>query len=158
MSDRRAAPIEIVPMGYQHIDEMLAIEHRIYPFPWTRRNFVDSVDSGYSVWGCRMADELVGYFVLMSAVDEAHLLNVSVAESRQGMGLGARLLRQAIGVARDAGVESVLLEVRPSNDKALRLYRHFGFRQIGLRRDYYPADHGREDAWVLRLNLPGFSQ
>jgi ribosomal protein S18 acetylase RimI-like enzyme len=79
---------------------MLAIEKRVYPFPWTRGNFVDSIASGYSVWGCRVAGELVGYFVLMMAVDEAHLLNISVAEKRQRMGFGARLLRHAMRLAR----------------------------------------------------------
>jgi ribosomal-protein-alanine N-acetyltransferase len=132
----------------------LAIENRVYPFPWTRGNFVDSIAAGYSVWGCRrFADELVGYFVLMMAVDEAHLLNISVAEKRQGMGFGARLLRHAMRLARSGGGDQLLLEVRPSNVPALALYRHFGFQQIGVRRGYYPAEKGSEDALVMRHAL-----
>ena len=93
--------------------------------------------------------EVVGYFVLMMAVDDAHLLSISVGEKRQRMGFGARLLRMAMRVARERGAKTMLLEVRPSNAKALAMYRHFGFQQIGVRRGYYPAEGGREDAWVL---------
>ena len=87
-----AAQVEVLPLSHGDIDEMLAVERRIYPFPWTRGNFVDSIASGYSAWGYRVDGELVGYFVLMMAVDEAHLLNISVAAQRQRMGFGARLL------------------------------------------------------------------
>jgi tRNA threonylcarbamoyladenosine biosynthesis protein TsaB len=81
-----AAQVEVLPLSHGDIDEMLAVERRIYPFPWTRGNFVDSIAAGYSVWGCRVAAELIGYFVLMLAVDEAHLLNLSVSEKWQGAG------------------------------------------------------------------------
>ena len=141
--------IELLPMSERDLDEVLRIEYRAYSHPWSRANFVDSINSGYSCWVCRIGGELVGYYVLMMAVDEAHLLNVAVAEKRQGLGFGARLLRQAMEAARAAGATTLLLEVRPSNDSALTLYRHFGFRQIGVRRGYYPAVGGREDALVL---------
>ena len=140
-------------MGPGDLDEVLAIEYRVYPFPWGRGNFTDSMSSGYSCWVCRVSGELVGYFVVMLAVDEAHLLNIAIAEKRQGLGFGARLLRQAMRVAQASGGTLMLLEVRPSNEQALSLYRHFGFRQIGVRRGYYPADGGREDALVLTHEL-----
>lgn len=135
------------------IDDILAIEARVHPFPWTRGNFVDSMAAGYGVWGSRIDGQLVGYCVLMLAVDEAHLLNIGVAERRQGMGFGASLLDHAMLAARRAGASSLLLEVRPSNEKALALYRNFGFQQIGVRRAYYAAEPGREDALVLQLAL-----
>jgi len=144
---------EMLPMLASDLDEVLAIEYRVYPFPWGRGNFADSINSGYSCWVCRVAGELVGYFVVMLAVDEAHLLNIAIAEKRQGMGYGARLLRQAMQVAQAAGGVLMLLEVRPSNERALTLYRHFGFKQIGVRRGYYPAASGREDALVLTHEL-----
>jgi ribosomal-protein-alanine N-acetyltransferase len=155
MSAVLAPRVEMQPISHGDIDEILAIENQVFPFPWTRGHFVDSIASGYSLWGCRVAGELVGYFVLMMAVDEAHLLNISVAEKRQGMGLGARLLGQAMAAARQAGASSLLLEVRPSNSKALALYRRFGFQRIGVRRGYYPAEHGVEDALVMRQVLEG---
>ena len=145
--------IEMMLMNASDLDEVLAIEFRVCPFPWGRGNFTDSLSSGYSCWVCRIGGELLGYFVVMLAVDEAHLLTISVAEKRQGMGFGARLLRHAMSVARQSGATTLLLEVRPSNDNALSLYRHFGFQQIGRRRDYYPAEKGREDALVLSRTL-----
>ena len=141
--------IELLPMSERDLDEVLRIEYRAYSHPWSRTNFADSISSGYSCWVCRIGGEMVGYYVLMMAVDEAHLLNIAVAEKRQGLGFGARLLRQAMNAAWAAGASTLLLEVRPSNDRALALYRHFGFRQIGVRRGYYPAAGGREDALVL---------
>lgn len=145
--------IELVPMALQDVDDVLRIEYRVYSHPWSRANFVDSMNAGYGCWVCRSGGELVGYFVVMMAVDEAHLLNISVAEDRQGMGVGARLLRAAMSGAAKGGARTLLLEVRASNEKALALYRHNGFRQIGIRRAYYPAPLGREDALVFSREL-----
>lgn len=155
MSDVVAKSCDLSPMAERDLDEVLRIEYRVYPFPWSRANFADSMASGYSCWVCRMGHELVGYFVLMMAVDEAHLLNISVAENHHGKGVGARLLEVATNVAVNAGGRTMLLEVRPSNEPALALYRRRGFRQIGRRRDYYPKIGGREDALVLARDLSG---
>ena len=157
MSAVLAPAVRMVPLDHRDLDEVLAIENGVYPFPWTRGNFVDSLASGYLLWGCRIGDELVGYFVLMMAMDEAHLLNLSIADRRQGAGFGARLLRHAMRAAHQAGATSLLLEVRPSNNSALALYRHFGFQQIGVRCGYYPAKKGSEDALVMRHVLGSVS-
>ncbi len=145
--------VEFLPMSLQDIDEVLAIEYRVCPFPWGRGNFTDSLASGYHCWVARQNGEMVGYFVVMSAVDEAHLLTISVAASKQKQGYGARLLQQVMQIARANGARILLLEVRPSNTSALSLYRHFGFQQIGVRKAYYPAVGGREDALVLTRAL-----
>ena len=158
MSAVLAPRFELVPLGHGDLDEMLAIENQVHRLPWTRGNFVDSIAAGYSVWGCRFGEKLSGYFVLMLVIDEAHLLNISVAEKRQRMGLGGHLLRHAMQVAHSSGASSVLLEVRPSNVAALGLYARFGFRPIGLRRAYYPGAQGAEDALVLRHALAGAEQ
>lgn len=145
--------VEIYPMTLQDIDDVLHIEYPLYSHPWSRANFADSISSGYLCRVCRINGELTGYFVVMMALDEAHLLNISVSEKHQGVGLGARLLRAAMHSALKAGGRTLLLEVRVSNAKALALYRHYGFEQIGVRRGYYPAASGREDALVLRREL-----
>lgn len=145
--------VEILPMHSGDLDEVLAVEGRVCPFPWSRNNFIDSIASGYQCRVCRVDGELVGYFVLMLAMEDAHLLSLGVGEKRQRMGFGARLLRMAMRVAREGGAKTMLLEVRPSNEKALAMYRHFGFRQVGVRRGYYPAEAGREDALVLTHTL-----
>lgn len=145
--------LEFEPMGLRDIDEVLAIEYRVCPFPWGRGNFTDSLASGYHCWVARLNGQLVGYFVVMNAVDEAHLLTISVDANKQKQGYGARLLQQVMQVARANGARILLLEVRPSNSSALSLYRHFGFQQIGVRKAYYPAVGGREDALVLTRAL-----
>jgi len=149
MSAVLAPRIEMLPMNASDLDDVLAIENTVYPFPWTRGNFADSLAAGYGAWVCRIGGELVGYAVIMMVLDEAHLLNISVDQSRHGMGFGARLLRHAMAVARTLGARMLLLEVRPSNERALQLYTHFGFVRIGVRKAYYPAHDGREDALVL---------
>jgi ribosomal-protein-alanine N-acetyltransferase len=133
------------------LDEVMQIEAAIYTHPWTRGNFADSLHSGYACRTWRLGGVLVGYFVVSAGAGEAHLLNLSIAAAFQRSGHGSALLREAAGLARLQGAEKLLLEVRPSNHGAQALYRRFGFRKIGVRRGYYPAHSGREDALVLAL-------
>lgn len=143
------------PMVVGDVDEVLALENSVYPHPWSRGNFIDSLSSGYNSWTLRdNAGALVGYFLLMAVVDEAHLLNVAVAKPRQGEGLGLYLLDKVVSCARGLSMESILLEVRPSNLRALKVYEQYGFAEIGRRKAYYPAHNGqREDAIVMRFTL-----
>lgn len=140
-------------MRERDLDEVLAIESAIYSHPWTRGNFADSLCAGYECKTWRLGTDLVGYFVLMAAAAEAHLLNLSIGASWQRSGHGGALLREAAAVAEKLGAHNVFLEVRPSNRAAQALYRGFGFRDVAVRRDYYPAHTGREDALVLTLPL-----
>jgi ribosomal-protein-alanine N-acetyltransferase len=140
-------------MREQDLDEVMAIENAIYSHPWTRGNFADSLRAGYACRVWRREGELVGYFVVMAAAGEAHLLNLSIAPGHQRSGHGSALLRQAAAVAASLGAHDLFLEVRPSNHAAQALYRRFGFRKVAVRRDYYPAHTGREDALVLTLPL-----
>lgn len=150
-----------MPLRVEDIDAIMPIENDIYPFPWTRGNFTDSLQAGYSAWllrrdgsGDGRSDaELIAYAVVMIALDEAHLLNLSVARQWQRRGYGWRMLEWMAGVAREHGARTMLLEVRPSNAAALRMYKRYGFDRIGVRRDYYPAAGGREDAVVMRIAL-----
>ncbi len=153
MEVQSAARIEYLPMQRSDLDAVLAIEHEVFPYPWTRGNFTDSLDSGYLASVCRRNDQIIGYFVLMTSLDEAHLLTIGLATRCQKQGLGARLLRHAMTVGKAAQARRLLLEVRRSNVSALGLYQHFGFRQVGVRKGYYPADGGREDALVLERDL-----
>lgn len=147
-----AAGLVLVPMTMDDVDEVYALECSVFPHPWSRANFSDSISAGYDAWLLRnSAGELAGYFLLMYALDEAHLLDVAVAGSRQGTGLGRYLLDTLCARAKERGAASVLLEVRPSNERALAVYRCFGFAEIGRRKGYYPAHEGkREDAIVMR--------
>ena len=135
------------------LGEVMRIEEAIYSHPWTRGNFADSLVAGYECRTWRTGSDLLGYFVLMVAAGEAHLLNLSVAPAWQRKGHGSALLREAAAIARLRGGRGIFLEVRPSNAGAQALYTCFGFRRIAVRRGYYPAHSGREDALVLTLAL-----
>ena len=140
-------------MGEADLDEVMAIENAIYSHPWTRGNFADSLRAAYVCRTLRLGAELIGYLVLMVGAGEAHLLNLSIAPRHQRIGHGSALLREAAGIARGLGARSLFLEVRPSNRGAQALYTRFGFHKIAVRRGYYPAHSGREDALVLTLPL-----
>jgi len=142
-------------MNIRDVEEVVRIENDAYPFPWTRGNFLDSLANRYQAWVLREADErLAGYFLLMSAVDDVHLLNITVRPDLHGQGIGRYLLNKVCELAEAAGIYRVLLEVRPSNQHALAVYRHAGFQMIGIRKKYYPAaGSSREDAIVMRLTL-----
>ena len=142
------------PMAVGAIDEVHAVEVEIYPFPWTRGNFHDALRAGNVAWVLRADDRaLIAYCIVLMAIDEAHLLNLSVARAWQRQGYGWKTLEWAAHCAREYGARTMLLEVRPSNAAALSLYKRYGFQQIGVRRDYYPAPHHREDAIVMRHTL-----
>jgi ribosomal-protein-alanine N-acetyltransferase len=152
-----ALPLEpFAPMRVDDLAEVQAIENEVYPYPWTRGNFLDSLYSGYECWTVRdRSRALLGYYLMMLAVDEAHLLNITVRRDRHGHGLGRLMLDRAAALARERRMESILLEVRPSNVRALAVYERYGFSVIGRRKAYYPAagSSAREDAIVMRLPL-----
>jgi ribosomal-protein-alanine N-acetyltransferase len=148
--------LELRPMVVADVDEVHSLERQVFPHPWSRANFMDSLSSGYDAWVLREPDEgaLAGYFLVMYAVDEAHLLDVAIGAERQGGGLGRFLLDRIAVRSRAMGMESILLEVRPSNERALQVYQRYGYAQIGRRKGYYPAHEGqREDAIVMRYVL-----
>ena len=155
MIERGHDALVLAPMLVADVDEVHALEQSVFPHPWSRANFVDSLASGYDAWVLRDdGAALAGYFVVMFAVDEAHLLDLALAGSRQRAGLGRYLLDSAMARARQKGMESMLLEVRPTNERALAVYRAYGFGEIGRRKGYDPAHEGqREDAIVMRIGL-----
>lgn len=140
-------------MRFDDLATVLEIENAIYLFPWTAGNFRDSLSAGYSCWTCEARGATVGYGVMMLAAGEAHLLNLGIACEWQGQGLGRAFLRHLIEVARRDGADMMFLEVRPSNTRAVGLYLDEGFNEIGMRRNYYPAANGREDAVLMGLSL-----
>jgi ribosomal-protein-alanine N-acetyltransferase len=152
-----SARLDILPnyrrMTAGDLDAVMAIENAIYPYPWTRGNFSDSLQAGYHCWLVECGGVIVGYSVVMIAADEAHLLNMSIAAGWQRRGLAAGLLRFIIKLVRDYAAGKIFLEVRPSNTAARALYGGAGFAEITVRRDYYPAGAGREDAVVMELVL-----
>jgi len=141
------------PMRAADLDWVMEIEPLLYSHPWTRGNFDDSLAAGYSCRVVEWARAMAGYGVLMLGVREAHLLNLSVATPWQRRGIGRMLLEHFVRIARDSDATQMLLEVRPSNSTARRLYTRFGFREISVRRAYYPLGRGREDAILMGIAL-----
>jgi ribosomal-protein-alanine N-acetyltransferase len=147
--------LQFMRMKLGDLPDVLVIESDIYPYPWTRGNFLDSLYSGYETWILRDATGMMaGYFLMMYAVDEAHLLNITVRRGLHGKGIGRMQLDKVKQLAQEHGMNSVLLEVRPSNVRAVQIYERYGFIRIGNRKAYYPAaNNTREDAIVMRLEL-----
>lgn len=145
---------EFTPMTDHDVGEVAAIENAAYAFPWTRGNFHDALRHGYLGTCVRRGGHMVGYMVAMQVIDEIHLLNVCIAPAEQGLGLGRAMMLELNRQARAIGALSVLLEVRPSNARAIGLYERLGYQPIGRRKAYYPAPGNmREDAIVMRLSL-----
>ncbi|MCX7626910.1 MAG: ribosomal protein S18-alanine N-acetyltransferase [Methylophilaceae bacterium] len=153
MDTRLKFTVSYRPMQESDLDAIMGIEPRIYSHPWTRGNFADALRAGYSCWVGEVEGALIGYAVLMTVLDEAHLLNLSIAREYQGQGLGSDLLRHVIEVARGHGAQTMFLEVRPSNHAARALYEKMGFNEFSIRKGYYPAAQGREDAILMGLVL-----
>lgn len=146
-------PILIRQMIHSDLPLVSDVERRSYDFPWSHGVFRDCLLAGYHCTVLERGDSTVGYAILSVAAGEAHILNLCVDPLFRNLGYGDRLLAEVLVRAREADVNEILLEVRPSNAAALALYRKKGFRQISSRTSYYQAKDGREDAAILSLKL-----
>jgi [ribosomal protein S18]-alanine N-acetyltransferase len=143
----------IRPMRDEDLDVVWAIERRAYDYPWSRGIFIDCLRVPYVCEILEEGDQVLGYAIMSLGGDEAHLLNLCLDESAQGRGLGKLVLDHLMHRATLEGVRVLYLEVRPSNARAIKLYLRAGFARIGVRRNYYRAAGGREDALVLARSL-----
>ena len=137
-------------MTQHDVPAVMRIENASYPFPWSEGIFRDCLRVGYVCCVVEIDDILIGYGVMSTGAGEAHILNLCISEPFRARGLGAQVLEHLMEFAVSLGVGEMFLEVRPSNTPAIRLYQSLGFTQIGIRRGYYQAQGGREDAVVLR--------
>ena len=158
MSAQLKTQYQLRPMQIDDLDAIMQIEPTIYSHPWTRGNFSDSLNSGYSAWVLvdkllEHNEQMIGYALMMMILDEAHLLNLSVAKHQQKQGLGRYLLEHMLKIAKNHQAANLFLEVRPSNVAAIALYENMGFSEMAVRRGYYPAHNGREDAILMGLVL-----
>ncbi len=135
------------------LNEVLEVERNAYSHPWTEGNFRDCLNDSYEIWLLSQGASIVGHGIISAAVGEAHLLNLCVAKGCQGQGFGRQILRYLAQRARDLEAETMFLEVRESNVIAQSLYHSEGYRQIGIRKNYYPSADGREHAVVMSLGL-----
>ena len=152
-SDTAPVPVSLRPMREDDLVAVQAVEERAYEFPWTLGIFRDCLRADYPAWVLEEGGVIIGYVLMSVAAGEAHILNVCVAPEHQGRGLGRKLVRAIMHVARERGAQRVFLEVRPSNVGAIALYHDEGFNEIGRRPRYYPARDGREDAIVMAMEI-----
>jgi len=148
-----APEVVIRAMRGNDVGEVVGIERSSCQFPWSEGIFRDCLRVGYVCRVVTVARQVMAYGVMSFGAGEAHILNLCVAEGYRCRGVGRRLLASLIERATAAGMADAFLEVRPSNMAAIRLYLALGFEQVGMRRGYYQAAHGREDAAVLRRAL-----
>lgn len=146
-------PPRIRPMRDEDLDAVWAIERRAYGYPWTRGIFIDCLRVPYVCEILEEGDQVVGYAIMSLGGDEAHLLNLCLDDAARGRGMGTLMLDHLMQRATREGVGVLYLEVRPSNLRAIALYRRAGFARIGVRRNYYRAATGREDALVFARAL-----
>ena len=146
-------PLNVRTMVHDDVALVSDIERRSYEFPWSHGVFRDCLLAGYTCIVLERTEQIVGYAILSVAAGEAHILNLCIDPNYRCLGYGERLLDEVIERAREAEVNEIFLEVRPSNVSALSLYGKKGFRQISSRPAYYQAKEGREDAAVYMLRL-----
>ena len=141
------------PMTKADLPRIHRIELASYEYPWTPGNFADSLGAGYSMWVREAEGEVIGYYAMMAAAGEAHILNLTIAPIWRRHGLGRDLLDHCLSRACDHHAESIYLEVRTSNTAAIALYHSSGFVDLAVRRAYYPSRGGREDALIMTREL-----
>ncbi len=139
----------IRPMAESDVSSIAIIERNAYPFPWAESTFTNCLRVGHCCWVMENDGMLVAYGVMSLGAGESHLLNLCVHPEYQNKGLGKTLLAHLLNMARKNNIDIAFLEVRPSNFRAIRLYLDNGFNEVGMRRNYYPAKIGREDALIL---------
>jgi [SSU ribosomal protein S18P]-alanine acetyltransferase (EC 2.3.1.128) len=140
-------------MTLMDVPEVIAVERASYAFPWSEGVFRDCIRVGYLCRVVEVDGEVGGYGIMSYGAGEAHILNICVRADLRGRGIGRKLMHFLLDRARAAQMEDVFLEVRPSNPTAIALYTSLGFTQIGIRKAYYQAAGGREDALVYKLVL-----
>jgi len=149
MNEEMTAMVEFRTMNYGDLKQVIAVEEKSYPQPWTLGIFRDCLRVGYNAWVMTFENTIIGYGIVMISPGEAHILNLCVDPDYQRKGLGRHMLRHVIKKTDRTDVDMVLLEVRRSNEHAQQLYQSEGFHELGVRKAYYPTDEGREDAIIL---------
>jgi [ribosomal protein S18]-alanine N-acetyltransferase len=154
---QEAAPdlkVQLLTLSESDLDRVVAVEQTVYSHPWTLGNFKDALKSGYAAFKLEAGEHLIGYLVAMQVIDEVHLLNITVAPAFQRQGWAHAMLQFLNLWSLQKEAQCLWLEVRQSNERALKLYKAFGFEQVGLRKDYYPESRtSRESAVVMRMSV-----
>lgn len=141
------------PMTEDDIPIMMDIQNEAHEFPWSEGIMRDCIGVGYDCWVMEREEKAIGFGVMSVNGEESHILQVSIRPSEQGRGYGRRLMVHLLMISMVQGAQKSLLEVRASQKRAINLYERLGFTRTNVRKEYYPAVHGREDAWAYELDF-----
>jgi len=141
------------PMQHDDIDNIMRLETSLHPYPWTKGIFKDCLNAGYLCYLAEINNEIIAYSALSYGAGESHILNISVSKKFQKKGFGKQTLQFILQQAKTKNADMTLLEVRGSNHSAIGLYESQGFNEIGIRKGYYPAPNGKEDAIMFAKQL-----
>tara|TARA_Y100000741_G_scaffold319279_1_gene267136 strand:+ start:19 stop:480 length:462 start_codon:yes stop_codon:yes gene_type:complete len=153
MSVRKSDLYNFIPMSIKDLNKIYNLEIESYEFPWTKEILRDCILYKYDSFAVFFNDNLVGYIIAKITYPETHILNLTVKKNFRKKGIGKSLIELIISEARLRSSENILLEVRVSNFEAQSLYEKLNFQIIGTRKNYYDSENGREDAYVLKLDL-----
>ena len=153
MSVKKSELFTYHPMHINDLEYIYKLELESYSFPWTKEILRDCILYKYDSYSVFIDDTLVGYIISKISFPETHILNLTVDINYRNNGIGQALIELTINDARIRNSQDIILEVRSSNIVAQYLYEKLSFKKIGIRKDYYESDNGREDAFVLRLEL-----
>lgn len=144
--------IIICPMHEENLEQIAQIEQQCFSTPWSKKNFEETLAyTSYKFLVAKSGEEVVGYIGLLMTGTEADITNVAVASSEQKKGIGSKLVSAVLEEAKALGVDTIFLEVRESNEKAMKLYKKFNFLPISVRKNYY--QNPLEDAIIMSVDL-----
>lgn len=141
--------LQVVPMGLTDIASVTKIEQQAHSHPWSEKLFLSNFGQRYFNHALLHEGQLIGYFVASAVAGEVTLMNIAIAPEQQGRGAGQFLLQALLDYAREKDQQEIWLEVRISNQSAIHLYQKLGFVEVDIRKAYYPAENGREDAVIM---------
>ncbi|MGN1393119.1 MAG: ribosomal protein S18-alanine N-acetyltransferase [Succinivibrionaceae bacterium] len=142
----------------KYIDLLVEIESISHIHPWTKKELYSSFGDRYTFFGLFKSNEIIGYAIYDCVLDIATIQNICIHPKYQGIGLGSLLLSTTFELIQkklNLNVINVLLEVRISNKIAINLYKKHGFKEDGIRKNYYPTSIGKEDALLMSKIIQG---
>lgn len=141
--------LQVVAMGLTDITSVTAIENQAHSHPWSEKLFLSNFGQRYFNHVLLLNDAVIGYFVASAVAGEVTLMNIAISPQQQGKGAGQHLLQFLFDYSRQNNQQEIWLEVRGSNQNAIHLYQKLGFVEVDIRKGYYPAENGREDAVIM---------
>ena len=141
----------IRPMKEEDVPQAAAIEAASITPPWSEAGFLSALGEDTQMLVAEEGTKVLGYVNMYISFEEAEITNVATDPAQRGQGIAWALMQESMTQAKERGVERIVLEVRASNTPAIRLYEKCGFRELGIRKNFY--EQPREDARIMECKL-----